>query len=668
MEDQIKRIEVLESELGLIKEKLKISQSLVKIGFWELNPKSRQIYFSDEALEIIRLKFDNQWVEIDKVVGIIDKNDRSLFLKEIDKLILEEKHLNIEFALNESVNNDIITIKAIAEASIKNKNNPGNIIGIVQDITEQKRTELFLKNAKIKAEEADILKSAFLANMSHEIRTPLNAILGFSRLLTNPEIPNNQRQEYSEYITNSANNLLNLIRDIVDMSKIEAGKMTIEKSRCQVNKILKELKITFEREKSRQSKNHIEIVLSKAIEDDDFAINTDPFRFHQIMINLIGNALKFTEKGHIEFGYKLVEIQNIASLQFFVKDTGIGIPNDKIDLIFSRFGQIVDNKIKNPGGTGLGLSITKHLIGRLGGIIWVESEIGSGTSFCFTLPFEQVEKPEFTYTNFKEEFDGFSIGKLKILAVEDDKINMILLEDTLKLNIENIKIEKAYNGLEAIQKLKEDDFDLIIMDIRMPLLDGYATTKRIREEFSAPKKDIPILGLSAHALKNEIEAGKKIGMNDFLSKPIQPEELFSKIKSLISNSTPILSKEKDTINYSSQIAENKIIDLQFFNKLYKNNIEKIDKTLNVYLSQVPEQLQSLEDALLNKKGELLNNLAHSLKSTFKYLGRYDISEFAREIEYYPSEENKDIYVLERINKIKTNWLEIEKAIRERMNN
>ena len=664
MEDQSEKIKELETKLGLLKEKLKISQSLVKIGFWELNSKTRQVFLSAEALEIVKLKTERQWIDIDEIIEIISENDKHNFKTGINKLILDKKSLDIDFSLNESINNESLTIKAKANPSGKNKKNRETIIGIVQDITAQKKTELFLKNAKNKAEEADILKSAFLANMSHEIRTPLNAILGFSRLLTNPEIPNNQRQEYSEYITNSANNLLNLIRDIVDISKIEAGKMIIEKSRCQVNKILKELKFTFEKEKNRQLKNQIEIILKKSNEDEEFAIYTDPYRFHQILVNLIGNALKFTETGYIEFGYIF---QDDLNIQFYVKDTGIGIPDDKIDLIFSRFGQIIDNKIKNPGGTGLGLSITKHLISRLGGKIWVESTIDKGTKFTFTLPYEKVEEPTYKYINFKEEFDGFEIGKLKILAVEDDKINMILLEDTLKLHIENIDIVKAYNGIEAIHKLEQDDFDLIIMDIRMPLLDGYEATKRIRTEFPSPKNNIPILGLSAHALKNEIEAGRKIGMNDFLSKPIQPDELFSKIKKLISN-IPIKTKlEIDEASRKAELVDIKSIDIQFFEKLYKNNIEKINHTLSVYLSQVPEQLNLLEKAFINKNDELLKNLSHSLKSTFKYLGRYDISEFAREIENASNEDNYDYFISEKIDKIKMNWLEIEKDIIERIN-
>ncbi len=660
MENQIKRIKTLESELLLIKEKLKISQSLVKIGFWELNRNTRQFYLSEELLEMINYKSDNQWIDIAMILQFISEEDRAKFADEINSLIMGKEDLDIEFSINITSNAQSHIFRAIANGSKNKTTNPEIVIGIFQDITEQKQTEIYLKNAKIKAEEADILKSAFLANMSHEIRTPLNAILGFSRLLTIPGIPDQQRQEYSEYITSSANNLLNLIRDIVDISKIEAGKMNIEKARCNVNKILRELKITFEKEKLRQSKNQIEINLNEAIEDEDFAILTDPFRFHQILINLIGNALKFTEYGYIEFGYIII---NNNQLQFYVKDTGIGIPNDKIDLIFSRFGQIIDNKIKNPGGTGLGLAITKHLVGRLGGKIWLESEIGIGTIFSFTLPFIKVEKQEYKTPVRKEEYDSYEIGKIKVLAVEDDKINMILLEDTLRLNIDNIEIEKAYNGMEAIEKLKHENFDLIIMDIRMPLLNGYETTRKIRQEFDSPKKDVPILGLSAHALKNEIEEGEKIGMNDFLSKPIQTEELFSKIKKLIKKSIPI----SENINSEMVVdSDNQLINLDFLKKLFKNDSEKLNKTLKVYLNQLPAQLELIEDSFLNQKTEVLNNLSHSLKSTFKYLGRNDLSEFAREIEFSSINAFDYNYISERIDKIKNNWLKIEKAINQRL--
>ncbi len=662
MENLLQRINELETELLLLNEKLKISQSLVKIGFWELNCVTRQLFLSEESKTIINIESKSDWINLDEISQKIAAEDQPMFLIEMTKLITGEDHLDIEFSLLNENAGEKKSIKAIAKVTKEKKINNENLIGIFQDISEQKTTELSLKNAKNKAEEADILKSAFLANMSHEIRTPLNAILGFSRLLTNPDIPTMQKQEYSEYITNSANNLLNLIRDIVDVSKIEAGKMNIEKSPCLVNRILKELTITFEKEKARQFKNHIEIRAKEGIEKPEFAIFTDPYRFHQILINLIGNALKFTERGLIEFGYS---INKENFLEFYVKDTGIGIPNDKIDFIFSRFGQIIDNKIKNPGGTGLGLSITKHLVERLGGKIWVESEVGTGTIFSFTLPLEIVEKSDDKISKLNSEFDASEIGHIKILAVEDDKINMILLEDILKINIKNITIEKAENGIEAINKLKSNDFDLIIMDIRMPLLDGYAATKIIREEFPVPKNSIPILGLSAHALNTEIEEGKKLGMNDFLSKPIQPDELFSKIKKLVKNITSNIQDssvhEKDFEKQANDSEQ--IVNLDFFKKLYKDSKAKINKTLGTYIIQVPEQISLLENSHKKNEGNM-KNIAHSLKSTFKYLGRYDISELAREIEYCDEIEHKDLYISERIQKINKHWEIIEKKIRE----
>ena len=261
----MEKFKAIEKELALHKEKLRISQSLIKIGFWELNRVNKTIRLSNEAATILKQNEGKLRLSIDEFCSFSQQNESKSLKQKIGFLIDRQSDLDLEFSLKAPKEEDV-TIKVIANCSVESKEAPNTIIGIVQDVTEQKNVEKILKKAKEKAEEADVLKSAFLANMSHEIRTPLNAILGFSRLLTNPDLENNQRKEYSEYITSSANNLLNLIRDIIDVSKIEAGKISLEKNKCLVNKILRELKFTFEKEKSTQSKEHIEMIVNQSFQ------------------------------------------------------------------------------------------------------------------------------------------------------------------------------------------------------------------------------------------------------------------------------------------------------------------------------------------------------------------------------------------------------------------
>jgi signal transduction histidine kinase/CheY-like chemotaxis protein len=649
----------LKEELSLLNEKLKISQSLIKVGFWEYSLISKQIILSDEALAILQLKRNNPAISIEEFAKIMGEDLRTGIYQKVIRFESGFEDLDFEFILKPSTPDAETWIKVIASHSAYSSKNHNTIIGIVQDISEQKKNEKILKRAKEKAEEADFLKSAFLANMSHEIRTPLNAILGFSKLLTNPGILESQRNEYSVYITSSANNLLNLINDIVDVSQIEAGKIHIEKRDCDINLVLKQLKVTFDKEKENQHKNHIEIRLRQNNAFENLMVVTDPYRLHQILVNLIGNALKFIEEGFIEFGYFVL---NQNWIQFYVKDTGIGIPDDKMDLIFSRFGQIVNNKIKNPGGTGLGLSITKHLVERLGGKIWVESSYGSGTTFNFTLPNIPAQMQDENEKKTNNAIKTFEISNIKILAVEDDKINMILLEDVLKLHVKNLSLIKAFNGLDALDKYNESDVDLIIMDIRMPYMDGYEATFKIRHDFPFPKNQVPILGLSAHALIEEIEKGKEIGMTDFLSKPIIPEDLLLKISQIIEGIDPASNKE----NSNSVIRINKgnshELDIRFLENLFMGNTEKIQKTLKVYISQIPQQFNQLAEAFENRNFESFKTLAHSLKSTFKYLNRQDLSDLAKKLEIDLDPNNDREAILENLEKLKSEWEGIEKQI------
>lgn len=402
-------------------------------------------------------------------------------------------------------------------------NDAGEMIGTVGsavDITDRIKVEEELKLAKTKAEESDKLKTAFLANMSHEIRTPMNAIVGFSELLNDPDLSPETRKEFIQLINDNSKVLLNLIGDIIDIAKIEAEQIKAVKSTCQVNQILDELYSYYTKELVREGNQNIEFKVHKEIKTDRFAIVSDPLRFRQILNNLINNAFKFTAKGSIEVGYTF---PNNKTIQFFVKDTGIGLSEDHIDFMFERFRQVYETNTREYGGTGLGLTISKSLAELLGGDIMVDSEIGIGSTFFLNLPFEEVEELE-KEEKPKDQKETYNwTGKI-IMVVEDEISNFELVKATLDKT--NANIVHAQNGLKAIDLFENSHhFDLILMDIRMPEMNGYDATRKIRESDG----DIPIISLTAYAMSEDRQKSIDAGCNAYLSKPIMPGELLETI-------------------------------------------------------------------------------------------------------------------------------------------
>ena len=410
----------------------------------------------------------------------------------------------------------------VAATKIPVKDNRGNITGLVGisiDITEKQIAEEKLREAKEKAEESDRLKTAFLANMSHEIRTPMNGIIGFSNLLRNPGISEDEKNEFLNHITSCGNTLLTLIDDIIDISKIEAGQIKIRVAECNVNAILDELRESFEASKAKESKQQIQLVAKKQLPNNQAFILTDPFRFRQVVSNLIGNALKFTLEGFIEFGYT---IQSDESLLFYVKDTGIGIPKDKQQIIFERFGQVLDsNFFINQKGTGLGLAISSNLVKLLGGRIWVESEPGMGSSFNFTLPYHQIQvDSDNEVVNEVPSSNTLFVGKTVLIA-DDEEVNYLFFKHLLKTS--EIKLLWAKNGKEAIEIIHSNpEISMVLMDCKMPILDGYSSTRAIKEL----RPNLPVIAQTAFAMTDEIEKSREAGCNAYLSKPIKVKQLF----------------------------------------------------------------------------------------------------------------------------------------------
>ena len=386
------------------------------------------------------------------------------------------------------------------------------------DVTIQKEMEINLLAAKEKAEESDKLKSAFLANMSHEIRTPMNGILGFADLLKEPELTGEEQQEYIRIIEKSGNRMLNIINEIIDISKIEAGLMNLDIKESSINKQIEDIYSFFKPEADAKG---IKLSFRNFLPANEATLKTDSEKVFAIFTNLVKNALKYTNDGSIEIGY----VKKEYYLEFYVKDTGIGIQEDRLEAIFERFIQAdISDKMARQGA-GLGLAITKAYVEMLGGKIWVVSEVGSGSKFYFTLPYSMGQVKETADQKLASSGTPHNIRKLKILIAENDEVSEMLIDLTIKPF--GKEILKASTGVEAVEACREHhDIDLILMDIRMPEMNGYEATQQIREF----NKEVVIIAQTAYGLSGDREKSISSGCNAYIKKPINKSEMLGLIQ------------------------------------------------------------------------------------------------------------------------------------------
>ncbi len=394
---------------------------------------------------------------------------------------------------------------------------------LVNDITQRKRAEEELITARDEAQKSDRLKSAFLANMSHEIRTPMNGILGFAELLKNQDLTGRQQQEYIDIIKKSGDRMLNIINDIIDISKIESGLMKLDIKESNINEQINYIYTFF---KSEAEAKGMKLSFKTGLSAKEATIKTDREKLYAILTNLVKNAIKYTREGSIEFGCEIAEIESTESLLFYVKDTGIGIPAERQGAIFERFIQAdIEDKMAYQGA-GLGLAITKSYIDMLGGKIWVESEKGIGSTFYFTLPYSAIREENASFKNDTLAGEVNIPGtNLKILIAEDDEVSEMLLDIT----VENFSKEilTARTGIEAVELCYNNpDIDLVLMDIQMPLMNGYEATRHIRQF----NKNVVIIAQTAYGLSGERERAIESGCNDYIAKPINKTELLMLIK------------------------------------------------------------------------------------------------------------------------------------------
>lgn len=481
---------------------------------WEYHiDKDQWTYVSPQTTDILGFQ-PEEWTNLDFWTGQLHPNDRewaSLYCAECTARG-EAHEFEYRFLTKQG---HYKWLRDYVSVELK-EGKPFLLRGMLIDITERKQTEIELIQAKEKAEESDRLKSAFLANMSHEIRTPMNGILGFAEVLQKFDLSADQQKEYLKIIEQSGNRMLTIINDIIDISKIEAGLIEISTEEVNINQQLDDLVRFFHPEVQAKG---MQLVLHKNLPDSEVIFISDKEKVYAILSNLVKNAIKYAEKGCIEIGYDLLPAQgqqNSSELRIYVKDEGIGIPRDKQKAIFKRFIRGESNHIMSSDGAGLGLSITTAYVHMLGGHIWVESEEEQGSQFYFTLPYQnQQSNPQQLVheTSFSQQHPR--IRDLKILIAEDDEISEMVI--SLQAESYAREILHAKNGLEALKRLStHNDIDLVLMDINMPIMDGYEATREIRKT----NKDLIIFAQTANAMSGEKEKAMAAGCNDYITKPI----------------------------------------------------------------------------------------------------------------------------------------------------
>ncbi len=620
-----------ENELRITTNSLKYAQSIAKLGQCKFNIQNRTVDLSEEARVIFGFEYDENTVLISDIEELLYKKDKNSIQEILDNTVIINEIFERDIRLINKKTKQLVFVHTKSELESKRKDK-GDIINVmIQDVTKQHRDKLELKKAKEKAEESDKLKSAFLANMSHEIRTPMNAIVGFSKLMAKPKLALKSRERYADFINSSANNLMKLINDIIDIAKIEAGQISIIKKPANVNKMLSELYTSFLQLRKNLKKEYIGISVKKSVKAEIFYIVTDPLRLSQILSNLLNNAIKFIEEGFIEFGYNFVDSK---TLEFFVKDTGPGIPKDKEELIFSRFGQIIDNEIVHPGGTGLGLSITKHLVEALDGKIRFDSEPEKGSTFYFTIPFDSVNEGDIIEEDDMAT-DLNEIQNLDILIVEDNFANQELITDVITKNTKKNTLYYAATGKEAMKITDERDFDIIFMDIKLPDIDGFEVTEYIRKSEKEDKRT-PIVGLSAHAMKDTNQKCKDVGMDSFISKPFVFEKFFFTLAKFTVGKNRLQKKQIE--NPKSMLkSEFKHLDLSLLMPLYKDDELKLKNIVRLYIENIDTNIKKLSEIIDSGQIKQISAYGHTLKSSLLYLGLNTGSENAKGIELNASE-------------------------------
>ena len=555
---------------------------------------------------------------------LIGQNASDLFVKDENKKLLEEKNKSRQMGLSDAY-----------EMNVKTKTNDTNwwlvcgaplyndkqqligSIGIHLDITQQKILEQQLIEAKQIAEKSVHAKDLFLANMSHEIRTPMNAILGMSKQLQKTTL-NQQQQSFLEIIGTAAENLLVIINDILDFSKLEAGKVTLEEIGFNIRDLITNTSRVLKL-KAEEKGLAFEVLIAPEVTK---VLKGDPFRINQVLMNLLSNSIKFTKRGNVTLQCLLYKnLPDSQELEIIVSDTGKGMDEAYLKNLFNKFSQEDESIARSYGGTGLGMSIVKQLVELMNGTIAVKSKKGEGTQVNIQLSFAKGLETDLPKKD-NSHVESHILADKKILLVEDNEMNRVVAETIL--NQYGASISEAVNGVDAVDAIRLKKYDIVLMDIQMPVMDGLEATRIIRNEI---RSNIPIIALTANAVKGEMEKCIQAGMNDYLSKPFEEEDLIRLIAKWLGRETHF-GPAKTTI-----VTDTPLYDLGKLKQITHGDEKFIVKMLHIFINETMSGIANLDRAFEEKDIKQVKFMAHRMKSSLNNLNIFSAARIAEQIEH-----------------------------------